>query len=299
MAVTTSSTSLPTALATALALAPVSSLLPSSSECSYMSTTSNPPSLLHLSSCHDSTTLADQLVARLTGAPSDLVMLQDGEEVTFAPTSEEARGAIAALVATLFHLSSSSLLYPVELYSTGTTLFTTPDTTLDTSEEVLDELCGVVEEEGEEQVVNTLPLLLSSLLLAPQPSAPQPLSPSATGDLDLEVESHMRRAEGGGWQCTTCGWTTKFRARLWEHVEATHTQSAGYSCPACNKFCSSFNAYKIHKTRYHKGDLSLAPSRIAVARVPKALHYIVCYILYVIRSFGCLVWLQATQVSRS
>ena len=66
----------------------------------------------------------------------------------------------------------------------------------------------------------------------------------------------MRRAEGGGWQCTTCGWTTKIRARLWEHVEATHTQSAGYSCPTCNKFCSSFNAYKIHKSRYHKGDLS-------------------------------------------
>ena len=73
-----------------------------------------------------------------------------------------------------------------------------------------------------------------------------------SSELDQEVGALMRRGEGGGWECCSCDWTTRIRARLWEHVESAHTQSTGYSCPICDKFCSSFNAYKIHKSRYHK-----------------------------------------------
>ena len=78
----------------------------------------------------------------------------------------------------------------------------------------------------------------------------------ASSDLDREVGALMRRGEKGGWLCVSCGFTSTIRARLWEHVESAHTQSTGYSCPTCEKFCSSFNAYKIHKSRYHKQNLN-------------------------------------------
>ena len=69
--------------------------------------------------------------------------------------------------------------------------------------------------------------------------------------LDSEIEQHMVRTEAG-WQCLTCSWQTKYKARCWEHVEAVHVPSSGYSCQYCAKFCSTKNALKIHKTRYHR-----------------------------------------------
>jgi len=58
---------------------------------------------------------------------------------------------------------------------------------------------------------------------------------------------------GDFWQCKVCLWETKHKTRLWEHIEAKHVQSAGYSCPFCSKFCSSKNAWKQHKSKFHSG----------------------------------------------
>jgi len=69
--------------------------------------------------------------------------------------------------------------------------------------------------------------------------------------LDNEIVTHMQK-NGAAWQCVTCGWETKLRARLWEHVEANHVQTNGYSCPICEKFCPSKNALKVHKSRNHR-----------------------------------------------
>jgi len=69
--------------------------------------------------------------------------------------------------------------------------------------------------------------------------------------LDNEVVAHMLKT-GSGWQCITCGWETKLRARLWEHVEANHVQTSGYLCPICQKLCPSKNALKVHKSRNHR-----------------------------------------------
>jgi len=71
--------------------------------------------------------------------------------------------------------------------------------------------------------------------------------------LNSQIVCQMQKSDGG-WLCLTCGWKTKIRARLWEHVESNHVQSSGYTCPMCSKFCPSKNAFKIHKTRYHKND---------------------------------------------
>ena len=65
------------------------------------------------------------------------------------------------------------------------------------------------------------------------------------------VLSQMEKC-GGDWRCTTCGFQTKLRARVWEHVEAKHVETSGYLCPLCQKFCSSKNALKLHKSKYHR-----------------------------------------------
>ena len=65
------------------------------------------------------------------------------------------------------------------------------------------------------------------------------------------VVSQMQKCDGF-WRCLTCGWETKLRARVWEHVEAKHVETNGYACPLCGKFCSSKNALKLHKSKYHR-----------------------------------------------
>lgn len=71
-------------------------------------------------------------------------------------------------------------------------------------------------------------------------------------DLEAEIAAKMCKADDL-WQCRDCMWTTKYKTRLWEHVEAKHVLSQGYNCPICSKFCPSKNAWHHHKSRYHKG----------------------------------------------
>jgi len=93
------------------------------------------------------------------------------------------------------------------------------------------------------------------------PNTGMPLAGGADGNkdesdaLNQAVVAQMQRL-GGAWQCLTCGWETKFKTRLYEHVEATHVQTNGYSCPFCDKFCPSKNALKVHKSRNHKTENS-------------------------------------------
>ena len=71
-------------------------------------------------------------------------------------------------------------------------------------------------------------------------------------ELNAEIAKQMAK-NGEVWQCLSCMWTTKYKTRLWEHVEAKHVTSNGYSCPFCSKFCSSKNAWHQHKSKFHKG----------------------------------------------
>ena len=56
----------------------------------------------------------------------------------------------------------------------------------------------------------------------------------------------------GTWSCTDCDWKSKYKTRTFEHVEAMHVETGGYHCQFCDKFCKSFSALKMHKSRYHK-----------------------------------------------
>ena len=59
--------------------------------------------------------------------------------------------------------------------------------------------------------------------------------------------------ENGFWKCLECDWLpNKNKARVFDHVEAMHVETGGYTCPNCGAFCSSYNALKKHKSRYHK-----------------------------------------------
>ena len=57
---------------------------------------------------------------------------------------------------------------------------------------------------------------------------------------------------GGSWKCSVCDYESKLKARTFEHVEARHVKSQGYNCSICQKFCSTYNALKLHKSRYHR-----------------------------------------------
>ena len=71
-------------------------------------------------------------------------------------------------------------------------------------------------------------------------------------ELEVQISEKMEKL-GDTWQCRDCLWTTKYKTRLWEHVEAIHVQSHGYNCPFCAKFCPSKKAWINHKSKFHKG----------------------------------------------
>ena len=57
---------------------------------------------------------------------------------------------------------------------------------------------------------------------------------------------------GPAWQCITCMWETNHKTRMYEHVEAKHVETNGYTCPFCDKICQSKNALKCHRYKYHR-----------------------------------------------
>ena len=54
-------------------------------------------------------------------------------------------------------------------------------------------------------------------------------------ELDAAIAPKMGKL-GDLWQCQDCLWTTRYRTRLWEHIEAKHVKSGGYNCPLCSIF---------------------------------------------------------------
>lgn len=89
-----------------------------------------------------------------------------------------------------------------------------------------------------------------------RPSCNGLFSPSDDVDINACIEEKMSK-NGDVWQCLDCLWTTKNRTRLWEHIEAKHVQSPGYTCQLCYKFCPSKRGLINHKARNHRGAANL------------------------------------------
>ena len=72
------------------------------------------------------------------------------------------------------------------------------------------------------------------------------------GTIDQVIHSQMQKCGVGLWVCVTCGWETKYKTRLYEHVEAKHMETGGRFCPICQKTCPSKNALASHVSRNHR-----------------------------------------------
>jgi len=70
-------------------------------------------------------------------------------------------------------------------------------------------------------------------------------------DLDEYIKSNMEKSCDGQWHCLFCGKAAKVKTNIFEHIEATHVQSPGYTCEHCNKPCRTRNALRAHKHREH------------------------------------------------
>ena len=66
-----------------------------------------------------------------------------------------------------------------------------------------------------------------------------------------EVLSLMWR-DGGTWRCNNCEYESNRKTNMFEHVEAKHVISTGYTCQTCGTFCKTFSAYRSHIKRLHK-----------------------------------------------
>ena len=80
------------------------------------------------------------------------------------------------------------------------------------------------------------------------------MKPSLAVCLDIQeaIDSNMSKLEAGIWVCPSCDFTSKSKQRAFEHYEAKHLTTSGYSCPLCKKFCPTSSSLRNHNDRYHK-----------------------------------------------
>ena len=72
---------------------------------------------------------------------------------------------------------------------------------------------------------------------------------------DLVASKMIHDDFNRNWRCHDCDFVTKYKTRLFEHVEAKHVETEGYSCFICKKFCASIKGLKVHNQKYHKQGL--------------------------------------------
>ena len=56
----------------------------------------------------------------------------------------------------------------------------------------------------------------------------------------------------GIWQCSECDYNSKKQSNMYDHIEARHVESTGYSCDECGKFCNNRVALRNQTRTYHK-----------------------------------------------
>ena len=62
------------------------------------------------------------------------------------------------------------------------------------------------------------------------------------------IESLIEKRIDGIYCCTNCGYTSKNRGHMREHVEK-HIDGLEYPCNACNKIMRSSNSFRVHRIR--------------------------------------------------
>ena len=65
----------------------------------------------------------------------------------------------------------------------------------------------------------------------------------------------MVKLSNGGevtWRCSDCGYVSKKKTNLQEHIEAKHIEQAGVLCTICQLYCVNRKALRNHTYRYHR-----------------------------------------------
>jgi hypothetical protein len=54
------------------------------------------------------------------------------------------------------------------------------------------------------------------------------------------------------WRCVDCGYESKYKTNVREHVESKHTESTGAVCSFCNVVCVNRKGLRNHVYKYHR-----------------------------------------------
>jgi len=71
------------------------------------------------------------------------------------------------------------------------------------------------------------------------------------GHNELIKGKMQRLAEGSGWGCMDCEYTTAFQTNLFSHIETHHCSGVAYTCPQCYSAHPSKNSLRMHIRRKH------------------------------------------------
>ena len=72
-----------------------------------------------------------------------------------------------------------------------------------------------------------------------------------TLEITQQVNMLMEKVQNV-WKCKACSYENTRKTNVFEHVEAKHVESSGYSYNICGQFCKTISAYKGHFKRNHR-----------------------------------------------
>lgn len=56
------------------------------------------------------------------------------------------------------------------------------------------------------------------------------------------------------WECTECGYVSKYKTRVEEHVEARHMALGGVMCQLCQLYCPNKKSLRNHQYKHHSSN---------------------------------------------
>jgi len=87
------------------------------------------------------------------------------------------------------------------------------------------------------------------------PATGQPVGGDGNKELDNLINSKMVKISGisgSMWKCTECGYESKYKTNVCEHVESKHVESCGVVCSFCNAVCVNRKGLRNHVYKYHR-----------------------------------------------
>ncbi|XP_023340336.1 protein abrupt isoform X11 [Eurytemora carolleeae] len=84
------------------------------------------------------------------------------------------------------------------------------------------------------------------------PSTMQATGADGNKDYERVIQEKMYRDGTGVWTCTDCGRSSKVKNNIYEHIEALHVNSRGYSCTICSRILKTKNTLRNHMNLQHR-----------------------------------------------